>query len=367
MTPRRAFVLDGEPALRRLVFVEALGAGPRVLARRAEVSEQLAGVIDEGRAGMKAAGELPPLTAQGIVGGAFGLIHAPLAQERPESLMELLNPLMAMIVLPYRGRAAATRELKRPLTSGRRGAGGAGSARSHGRPGLAGGQAAPPIGGLRPLGSIAPADFRLTVRTQMVLAAVAELGERGSNPNNREVSELAGISDQGQISRLMIRLAEQGLLENTREQTHRGHAKAWRLTAAGKDVVQANPPLRAEHRVSPPAQGGSASSRVSRSPRRGRDGRPGSGAARRVTDRTRLVLSAVAELGTRDFAPSNRQVSRAAGVRDQGQISKLLGRLEQQGLVQNSGGQTQGIPNAWRLTPHGEEIVHASQLKEPTR
>ena len=33
-------ILDEEPALRTLVFVEALGAGPRVLARRAEVLER---------------------------------------------------------------------------------------------------------------------------------------------------------------------------------------------------------------------------------------------------------------------------------------------------------------------------------------
>src|ERR1039457_2970034 len=44
-------LLDGEPALCRLVFVEALGAGPRVLERRAMVLEQLERVIDEGRVG----------------------------------------------------------------------------------------------------------------------------------------------------------------------------------------------------------------------------------------------------------------------------------------------------------------------------
>ena len=115
-------VLEGEPALRRLVFVEALGAGPRVLERRAEVLEQLAGVIDEGRAGMKQGGGLPPLTAEGVVGGAFGVIHARLCQERPGSLIELLGPLMATIVLPYRGSAAAAREQRgtRTFSSGRR-------------------------------------------------------------------------------------------------------------------------------------------------------------------------------------------------------------------------------------------------------
>src|ERR1700753_3587742 len=41
--------LDEEPALARLCLVEALGAGPRVLERRAQVLEELAEVVDRGR------------------------------------------------------------------------------------------------------------------------------------------------------------------------------------------------------------------------------------------------------------------------------------------------------------------------------
>jgi AcrR family transcriptional regulator len=108
--------LDSDPELCRLLFVEALGAGPRVLERRAQVPKQLERVIDEGRAGVKAAGELPPLTAEGVVSATFGVIHARLSQQRPEPLSALLNPLMATIVLPYRGRKVATRELKRPTS-----------------------------------------------------------------------------------------------------------------------------------------------------------------------------------------------------------------------------------------------------------
>ena len=51
----------------------------------------------------------------------------------------------------------------------------------------------------------------------------------------------------------------------------------------------------------------------------------------------------------------------AARVSDQGQISKLLARLEGLGLLENTGGHTQGVPNAWRLTPRGEEIVRVGQ------
>jgi DNA-binding MarR family transcriptional regulator len=59
--------------------------------------------------------------------------------------------------------------------------------------------------------------------------------------------------------------------------------------------------------------------------------------------------------------PNNRQVSNAAGVADQGQISKLLARLEGLGLLVNTGGETQGVPRAWQITPKGKEIIHASR------
>jgi AcrR family transcriptional regulator/DNA-binding MarR family transcriptional regulator len=73
----------------------------------------------------------------------------------------------------------------------------------------------------------------------------------------------------------------------------------------------------------------------------------------RMTYRTALVLEAIAK------APgiSNLGVARHAQINDQGQVSKLLARLERNGLVLNTGrGQSQGAPNQWRLTPAGEEL-----------
>jgi AcrR family transcriptional regulator/DNA-binding MarR family transcriptional regulator len=73
----------------------------------------------------------------------------------------------------------------------------------------------------------------------------------------------------------------------------------------------------------------------------------------RLTYRTVRVLVAIAS--TPDA--SNREIAEAAGVQDQGQISKLLARLEHLGLVENSGGGSpRGEPNAWRLTPRGCEV-----------
>jgi AcrR family transcriptional regulator len=75
----------------------------------------------------------------------------------------------------------------------------------------------------------------------------------------------------------------------------------------------------------------------------------------RVTYRTARVLSAIAECP----GANNREVGNRAEVADQGQISKLLSRLESQGLIVNMGrGGRRGSPNAWELTSRGEQIQH---------
>ncbi len=79
-------------------------------------------------------------------------------------------------------------------------------------------------------------------------------------------------------------------------------------------------------------------------------------AGMRLTYRTVRVLSAIAECP----GASNRAIGIAAGVQDQGQISKLLGRVERIGLVANTGlGPGTGAPNSWTLTDMGRQVVHA--------
>jgi chromosome segregation and condensation protein ScpB len=76
----------------------------------------------------------------------------------------------------------------------------------------------------------------------------------------------------------------------------------------------------------------------------------------RLTYRTVRVLIAVAA----NPGASNRRIAEAAGVADQGQISKLLTRLEHLGLIENVGeGSARGEPNAWNLTAKGAEVEHA--------
>jgi hypothetical protein len=77
----------------------------------------------------------------------------------------------------------------------------------------------------------------------------------------------------------------------------------------------------------------------------------------RLTYRTVRVLRAIAA----QPSASNREVSLAAGISDQGQISKLLARLQKRGLIANAGragnGFTRGEANAWTLTDTGQWLA----------
>lgn len=80
----------------------------------------------------------------------------------------------------------------------------------------------------------------------------------------------------------------------------------------------------------------------------------------RLTYRTVRVLMSVAT----HPGSSNREVGLAAGIQDQGQISKLLTRLDKLGLIENRGsGQARGAPNAWTLTEKGIQIEAAVAVR----
>jgi AcrR family transcriptional regulator len=228
---------DEEPGLGRLTIVESLAAGPRVLERRNEVLACLIGIVDEGR-GETGAGSGPSvLSAEGVVGAVVSILYARLAgsptqpvgvstiandrrggRGEPESLLSLTGSLMSMIALPYLGKAAASRELARALPT----------------PRTTNGADSGVVFPFRDLG------LRLTYRTLVVLEAV------WSNPgaSNRQLADAAGISDQGQISKLLARLQRAGLLTNQGAGHVKGEPNAWHLTNTGRMVVDAIEPTK---------------------------------------------------------------------------------------------------------------------------
>ena len=80
--------------------------------------------------------------------------------------------------------------------------------------------------------------MRLTYRTVRVLMAIDALGGRGSRPSNRQVATAAGISDPGQISKLLARLQALDLVGKTGGDHAKGEPNAWALTPLGRDVTR---------------------------------------------------------------------------------------------------------------------------------
>jgi DNA-binding MarR family transcriptional regulator len=131
---------------------------------------------------------------------------------------------MAMIVLPYLGPAAAQREMDHPAAKST----GVSKRRSEGSSSSSS-QASVASDLFHDL------PMRLTYRTLRVLSAIAE--EPGAS--NRLIGEMAGASDQGQISKLLARLEKLGLVANSGQGQAYGECNAWRLTARGEEVQQA--------------------------------------------------------------------------------------------------------------------------------
>jgi AcrR family transcriptional regulator len=205
--------LDEEPVIGRLLVVESLtGGGARVLERRSRVLAQVAAAVDEGRGQSASATGLPLLTAEGLVGGALSIVHARISDPDREPLLGLANQLMGMIVLPYLGPSAARRELERPVE--------------------------PSLSDHRDTRLLADpfkeTGMRLTYRTVRVLLTVAEY----PNASNRSIGETAGISDQGQISKLLGRLQRLGLISNAGLAPGQGAPNAWTLTETGRQLTK---------------------------------------------------------------------------------------------------------------------------------
>ena len=151
------------------------------------------------------------MTAEGIVGAIFSVLHARLLERDSRPLVGLRNELMALIVLPYLGPTAARRELARPLPKARH---------------VLSQPARHPMEEL---------ELRITYRTLCVLTAIA--AQPGAS--NRQVADAAGIQDPAQISKLLTRLTKLGLTHNKGQGHTKGQSNAWTLTTKGNEIQRA--------------------------------------------------------------------------------------------------------------------------------
>ena len=316
-----AFVQD-EPAVSTFVFVGALGAGPKVLACRMEALERLKvafenGVDELGGVAGREIGESSPLSAEGAVNGALGILHTRLLEGSPlarRPLSELAGPLTAMVVLPYVGHVAASSELapgrSRPPAPSQR------------RPGS----------NVRPkAGARKRKRARLSANQRAIIAAL-----KHAPHTVRELVDVTGLSDRTARNNLEGLEAREKVVK-----TERGGKIAYTLPSHGAASSSSN--------------GAAASNGHDRS---GRADRLLEGLETRISERGFRVLAVIDELNARGSSPSNREIADAAGLQDQAQVSTLLKHLTALGLVENTGAaRLTGKPYAWRLTAKGAEVL----------
>ncbi len=195
----------------------------------------------------------------------------------------------------------------------------------------------PNLGALCFVHSLGAGPVALERRARIVDALIAAVDEGSGTPRGRKGATTAPLTAEGVVGAVLAviharlvqptgqaMIALLGPLMNMIVLPYQG------AVAANKELTRPTPKARAKPRR--PA------------------GDPLKDLDMRLTYRTVRVLIAIAT----NPGTSNRQVGGAAGIADQGQISKLLQRLSSLGLIENTGaGHSRGEANAWQLTGKG--------------
>jgi hypothetical protein len=200
---------DDHPSWARLLLLEGAVSADVTFECRRQLHDVLTRLLNHHQpTGISAESAMltPALADELVVGGVFSVIGTSLLDDRAGKLVELAPSLMAFIARPYLGQAAANAELA--------------------------GTPQPPADGASPPAQL---PVRPTRRTLLVLRAIAQ----APRSNNREVAYAAGISDEGQASKLLARLDHRGVIENVGIGAARGEPNAWLLTASGRRIVEA--------------------------------------------------------------------------------------------------------------------------------
>jgi AcrR family transcriptional regulator len=381
-------MIEDEPAMSMFVFVGALGAGPKVLACRMEALGRLKIAfehgIDEGVDGSALAESSPlseirefsPLSAEGAVNGMLGILHTRLLEGSPlarRPLSELAGPLTTMIVLPYVGHKAAS-------SSASNGAGALAATTASSGPARRGSKVRPSAGARKRKRG------RLTPKQR---ALVAELGH---GPRIvRELVDATGLSDQTARQSLNRLEARERIVKTKRDGKiaydlpAKARAAAQREATAGSSSSPES--LRAKTAVGAASNGAgsstadgaealaatTASNGTGTSNGAGTSTSNGAGASTNSHDRSGRakamlegletpisegelkVLTVIDQLNAQGSSPSNREIGNATQIYDPTQLSRLVQRLAQLWLVQNTA--TGRHAYAWRLTSKGTDFL----------
>jgi AcrR family transcriptional regulator len=200
--------VDEQPSWARFLILEPPVAASGVSERRQRALRTLARALDRETSQTTFRSELhdsPALAADLAVGGVFSVLRTRLLARSTEPVACLTDSLLSFVLTPYHSSGDSFgADRTRNGWTGRR-------ARREGAP------------------------LRTTYRTTRVLNAI------GASPrsSNRGIAEAAGMSDEGQTSKLLRRLERHGLVENVGLGQPYGEANAWLLTAYGERVIDA--------------------------------------------------------------------------------------------------------------------------------
>jgi hypothetical protein len=217
---------DDEPSWARLLVIEAPIRATTTFECRRGLHDVLGRLLkrsadDSDHCAASRAGASPvlmeTLTDELVVGGVLSVIRTSMLEQDSRKLVELAPSLMAFIVTPYLGQAAARAELEGRASD-------RGLART----------TEPEPTRAQAISRANELPVRATHRTSMVLQAIA----RAPYSNNREIAQAAGLADEGQTSKLLARLGRKGVIENVGAGAARGEPNAWLLTPAGQRMLE---------------------------------------------------------------------------------------------------------------------------------
>jgi hypothetical protein len=199
---------DEEPGWARLLIGESPPDADPESARRQQALEVLARTfVTEMQADENSGGwfvSWSELTAELVVGGVVAVLRKRMLEGAPEPYVKLAPALIAFIMAQYPGSNANLAAERTPAANDVE-------------------------------FQLQRLPVRVTYRTTRVLDAIGE----SPGLSNRDIAEAAGLTDEGQTSRLLRRLEQRGLVQNVGVGHAYGGANAWLLTPYGERVLDA--------------------------------------------------------------------------------------------------------------------------------
>jgi AcrR family transcriptional regulator len=208
--------LDREPVRARASLLGSVAVPPSALQGHAQALGQLGRLVDaRARRNLSRERQPPAAMSEATIGSVLGLLRRRSIAGQAPPFVPLLDQLVEVVVAPYLGPSAAAQA--------------AGRGRERAEALLA--QPAGPSRGRIELPSLLRHGNAHRVRACMSFLAAHP------DASNRAIGAGIGVSHGGQVSALLARLRDAGLVE--KETGGAGRSNAWRLSPYGAEVARA--------------------------------------------------------------------------------------------------------------------------------